>query len=352
MKATRCSVLTTAVIAVTTVVAPAADAKGAGGYAGPAQSFGAGVTGPPQTPAGASRFSTLTDDGKTTVVETDTHGGEVRASRTINGVWGLPAVTDKGEAGGLSADGGTLVLIHPPSGFPPRETEYLVLDAERLRVRERIAMDGFASYDAISPDGSLAYFVLYDDPVNPFEYAVRAYDLERDRLLPGEVVDPEEPDEQMAGQPVARATSPDGRWTYTAYAGGKEAFIHALDTQEATAVCVDLTQFTPQEAYRLEIGAADGTIRVLHRGELTATVDPETFEVTPVSEEAAPTDSGGFPWAPAAVAAVVMAVAAVALVGFARRRRRRAEEAELGEVFAAAETQEGPEAEREPEPVP
>ncbi len=59
MKATRCSVLTTAVIAVTTVVAPAADAKGAGGYAGPAHCLGAGVRGRPHPPAGASRFAKL-----------------------------------------------------------------------------------------------------------------------------------------------------------------------------------------------------------------------------------------------------------------------------------------------------
>ena len=45
----------------------------------------------------------------------------------------------------------------------------------------------------------------------------------------------------MRGQPLTRATSPDGRWAYTLYDGaGKEPFIHALDTSTRSARCIDL----------------------------------------------------------------------------------------------------------------
>jgi MYXO-CTERM domain-containing protein len=340
-----CALLTTGAL----IALAVPTASGAGGYAGPGQGFEGGVTGLPGGPASAVRYSALLGHRQATVVATEVDGGEIRESRSLGGPWTLPAVTIDGESGGLSADGRRLVLTQAPIPGRSLKTEFLVLDTDHFRVSHRITLDGLASFDAISPDGRLVYFVRYEEPANPFDYEVRAYDLERDRLLPGEIVDPEEPDEQMSGEPVARATSPDGRWVYTAYAGGEEAFIHALDTQEATAVCIDLTQFTPDEAYRLELGAAGGTIRVLRRGELEATVDPETFEVTPSPRSPAPANEDGSPWP------VVIAVAAVAagLLGLAALlRRRRADEAGLGEIFAGAEAQEAPEPEREPEPVP
>jgi hypothetical protein len=332
--------------------APPAAAKWLSGFSGPAVSYEGSVTGSPGGPASDVRFAAVPGRRETTIVTTDVDGGEIRETGRVDGVWGLPAVTLDGEPGGLSANGETLVLVRPPHPSRPDASEFLILDADHFRVRDRVELNKLASFDAISPDGRLVYFVLYDSPGNPFDYAVRAYDRKRGELLPGEIVDPEEPDEQMAGEPVARAASPDGRWTYTAYAGGEEAFIHALDTEGRTAVCIDLEQFTPDEAYRLEIGAATGTIRVFERGDLAATVDPQTFEVAPVTDEPASVagDEGvaATPYALAAAAFVVLAAGAILLV---RRRRRATEEAGLGEVFSAAGT-DGTAAEREAEPVP
>ena len=54
--------------------------------------------------------------------------------------------------------------------------------------------------------------------------------------LPTPIVDKSEPDERMAGLPITRQTTADGRWAYTLYDGaGKEPFVHALDTVNGEA---------------------------------------------------------------------------------------------------------------------
>jgi hypothetical protein len=45
----------------------------------------------------------------------------------------------------------------------------------------------------------------------------------------------------MAGTPLGRTTTPDGRWQLTAYAFGPSGpFVHALNLVDSTAVCLDL----------------------------------------------------------------------------------------------------------------
>jgi len=72
---------------------------------------------------------------------------------------------------------------------------------------------------ALSPDGATLYLIQYTSRRDPTRYEVRAYDLPRDRLRPGAIVDPREPDERMRGFPITRSTSRDGRWAYTLYDG-------------------------------------------------------------------------------------------------------------------------------------
>ncbi len=67
------------------------------------------------------------------------------------------------------------------------------------------------------------------------------YDIEHHTLIQKPVIDPREPDEAMRGQPVTRTMSPDGRWAYTLYDRSPDApFIHALDTRNLAAACIDL----------------------------------------------------------------------------------------------------------------
>ena len=144
-----------------------------------------------------------------------------------------------GVAGGLSTDAGTLVLSNFSNAFL-RKSDFLVLDGADLSTVDRIRLPGSFTFDAISPDGSMIYLIDLMNRRDPTDYRVRTYDVGAERLLRRPVVDPANPDEQMGGYPYARTTSPDGRWVYTAYSGGKEPFVHALDTVGRTAVCVDL----------------------------------------------------------------------------------------------------------------
>ena len=184
------------------------------------------------TDGAGSRYVTLRTGANTVVARTDVGTGKVRQSATLPGAVTTPAVAYDRTAGGLSADGRTLVLIRPRAGFPRTQTTFAVLNAPNLGVRKWITLRGDFSFDAISPDGKLIYLVRYLSRIDPTKYEVRAYDLETERLLAQPIVDPEEPDEQMGGHPLTRSTSPDGRWAYTLYrgSGGHEPFIHALDT--------------------------------------------------------------------------------------------------------------------------
>ena len=93
------------------------------------------------------------------------------------GRFSVPAVAHDGSAGGLSADGRTLVLIRPRRSFPRAATTFAVLDAERLRGRRLVRLRGDYSFDAISPDGRLMYLAEYVSRRNPNRYQLRAYDL-------------------------------------------------------------------------------------------------------------------------------------------------------------------------------
>jgi outer membrane protein assembly factor BamB len=70
-------------------------------------------------------------------------------------------------------------------------------------------------------------------------YLVRNYDLVRDKLMPGAVVDKLEGEWQMEGEPIARAVPATAPWVYTLYTKHEGPFVHALNT-EGFALCIDL----------------------------------------------------------------------------------------------------------------
>ena len=79
----------------------------------------------------------------------------------------------------------------------------------------------------------------------------------------------------MRGYPLTRVASPDGRWAYTLYdGGGKHPFVHALDTLEGRAVCIDLPAFAYQGANngRLSISSDGGLLTLVHRREPVAVI--------------------------------------------------------------------------------
>ena len=276
--------------------------------------------------SGPARYVTLPAKGHTVVARVRRDGGQILASRVLPGSFTIPAVAYDGSASGLSADGHVLVLIQPRAQFPRVRTTLAILDARLLRVRTILQLRGDFSFDAISPDASLLYFIEYVAPRDPTRYAVRAYDVASGRFLGKPIVDPNEEDPgEMRGYPLTRTVSPDGRWAYTLYDGaGKHPFIHALDTSEGRAVCID----TPSLAGRRDLDqlglgvSGDGSaLTVAHGTQPVALVNTQTFEVTDPSEPAPRADPGNSDaWRLIAPAAVVLLLSGGALFLILRRR--------------------------------
>jgi hypothetical protein len=306
----------------------------AGAFAGASAAEAAGPPLPSQesgragavAPGGTERLITRRAGYDTWISAVRRSDGRVMRSRQIGGRWSVPAVTLDNATTGLSGDGRTLVLARPTRAFPPASTRLAVVDAHRLVVRRLIALPGFFTVDAISPDGRWLYLIQYPGE-NVLDYRVRALDTRTGRLDLPDVVDPRNPGEQMGGLPMTRAVSRDGRWAYTLY-GGEESFIHALDTVGRTAACVDLDML-PAESdlsrVRLAISADAPRVEVRDSGNLVATVDARTFAVSEPGAPAAPrpdlaptTHDGGVPW-PALLIGGLAAVCAVAVL-IARRR--------------------------------
>ena len=273
---TRYAVLTLALLAILAPPAVAAGGPVAGSDAGPA---GVTVRGHP------SRYVALPARDGTVIERIDRRGGSVTAYRSLPRALVVPAVAYDGAATGLSADGTTLVLAAPRFMLGRRSSSFTVFDTGRLRRHGTIRLRGDFTLDAISPDGGMLYLIEAQSRRDETRYAVRAYDVEAGRLLPEPVVDPADADEPMRGLPIARASSPDGRWAYTLYddSGGDHPFIHALDTETATAKCVDLDELAGRDDYpsfTLRVGPS-GTIEVRHveRSEPMLVVDPASFAV-------------------------------------------------------------------------
>jgi hypothetical protein len=204
----------------------------------------------------------------------------VVASSTFDGVYGIPAVTSVGAAGGLSHDGRLLVLVEPPDYRSLRaRSSFLVVSTAGLRLRSKLVLQGDFGYDALSPDARTMYLIQRVS-ASPVRYAVRAYDLRAKRLLPGAIVDKREPDEEMTGYAASRATSTRGTWVYTLYmrpAG--EPFVHALNAAKGTAFCIDLPAMGDIWEARLRLANGERRLDVVRRGRTIARVDTRTMRV-------------------------------------------------------------------------
>jgi hypothetical protein len=298
---------------VAALAAPAA-AEAAGGPVPPVQS-GAGVS----APGGNLNYVAVRVGHDTLLQRIRRADGFVERSRRIVGSFGIPGAAYDGTATGLSANERTLVLA--AMGRPSARTRLLVLDARPLRPRSQVVLPGYFTVDAISPSGRWLYLIHYRSVGNN-DYEVRAYDLERGRLMTEPIVDPREPDEKMQGFPITRTASPDGRWAYTLYANPDGApFIHALDTEGRTAACIDLDDVTLEDASDARLVLAGGTLRVDGTAGPLALVDNHTFAVrrpsAPAPRVSSSGDGGGVPWFVAFAALVPLAGLAIV----ARRRR-------------------------------
>ena len=148
----------------------------------------------------------------------------------------------------------------------------------------------------------------------------------------------------MAGFPITRQTTADGRWAYTLYDGaGKEPFVHALDTVNGEAHCIDLELLAGrQDLYGLRLGLGPGGsgLAVLDGAEkLTAidTSDSSRSSAKTVAPDAAEMSSGSG-WRLLVLSAVgAFLVAGTAFVLWRRRRGRSSDAVDrLGAVVPAS----------------
>jgi len=190
--------------------------------------------------------------GTNTVLEVvKRRGGRVLRYSFLPGNYGVPVVAFDGTTSGLSHDGRTLVLGDVASSPQLRKTSsFAVVDVHRLRLRHIVRLRGDFTFDALSPSARMLYLIEHVSAEDTISYRVRAYDLGARRLLPQVLVDKTSWESVMRGYPYSRAVTADGRWVYTLYSGGQHPFVHALDTQHAHAVCVDL----PKSWNKLNVG--------------------------------------------------------------------------------------------------
>ncbi|MFL5954064.1 MAG: hypothetical protein ACJ76I_08150 [Gaiellaceae bacterium] len=227
------------------------------------------------------RYTATRTAGSTTVRAI--RGGQVLATTTVEGSFGIPAVTSNGLAGGLSPDGSLLVLAEPPTYQGLRSTSKLaVLATKPLALRNTVALPGEFGFDALSPDGRTLYLIEHKSTSNLIAYRVRAYDLRAERLLSRVIVAKGET-ATMSGYPVARATPKNGTWVYTLYTRQSGAtFVHALNTPQRFAVCIDLPwkpAGTNAWQGRLVLSSSSHTLVVQANGRAVAKIDTRTFRV-------------------------------------------------------------------------
>ena len=149
-------------------------------------------------------YAAFGSGGDTIVKRLTGAGGQSGAALRVSGHYGIPGVDYSGSMTGLSANGRTLVLAEVSSSGVPRTTRLLVLDTPRLAVRTRLALPGWSTVDAISPDGRWLYLIHYLSS-DVTRYEVRAYDLVDHLLLAKPVVDPQVPAARAPHQDVLRA---------------------------------------------------------------------------------------------------------------------------------------------------
>jgi hypothetical protein len=260
------------------VCATAWAATAASGDGGPAPGISYGWEGVAAR-SGKIRYVTFPGAQNSVLAVVRVRGGRAVRFRWIRGAYGVPLVAYDGTTGGLSHDGRTLVLASEVRQLGPGAvSRFVVLGTRKLKIRATVRLRGLFSYDALSPEGSTLYLIEHLPSQNYARYSVRAYDLRARRLVAGAIVDRREPDERMTGQPITRLNSADGRWAYTLYRNDAgKPFVHALDTVDREAVCLDLPWRGSQDrlwSLRLET-TRDGSklLLVTRKGRTVMTVN-------------------------------------------------------------------------------
>ncbi len=202
-----------------------------------------------------ARVVTATPDGTATivrdvVVQPGLGGPELR----VPGNWQLPTIGLDPVPAGRSLDGSTIALVERAydgaSPDSPVVSRFAIVEHalgnkvqtagdSPLRLARIIELPGAFEYDALSPDGRILYVVQHLDERSGGRYQVRAIDVPTGVMRDAVIVDKGNPDETMAGSPIAQIRQASGL-VLTLYDGPEHPFIHALMSTEAWAICIDL----------------------------------------------------------------------------------------------------------------
>jgi hypothetical protein len=170
------------------------------------------------------------------------HGFDGR-EQSVAGAWRLPTVGLDPVPVGTSANGSTIVLVEAEGAdgtATARTTSRFSILGRALEATPRtVELVGSFEFDALSPDGSLLYVVEHLPGPPDGHYQVRVVETATGFLRPDVIVDKRNLDEAMAGWPVAQARRSDGM-VFTLYRGAEHPFIHALNSIEGWALCIDL----------------------------------------------------------------------------------------------------------------
>ena len=198
---------------------------------------------------------------------------------TIHGAYGIPTLITTETPLGLFRDGSRAVL--QSLGIQKRSS-FVVVRLADLQVEQTIDLGGSWAFDALSPNGRTLYLIQHTS--DDFQhYVVRAYDLDKRRLLPGRIADKAQASWVMQGWPASRAVTANGRWVYTLYSNpGGFPFVHALDTMKGVAHCVGFAWHGSQNGltgYRLRV-QGDRLLVLQPSGAVYRAIDRTTWAVS------------------------------------------------------------------------
>jgi hypothetical protein len=176
----------------------------------------------------------------TTLVDTDPQTGATVATLQLGRAYRLPDAGAGGLPGGLSANGGWLVVESYDAAVNdlPTATHLVLIQTPALKVARRIDLDGFFNFDAVSNDGNRLYLI---ELLHGNQYYVRLYDVGGAALDPNHVIDKSDGAAAMSGLRLAGVGSRAGAWLFSMYVRDRaNPFIHALNLETPFALCLDL----------------------------------------------------------------------------------------------------------------
>lgn len=196
-------------------------------------------TGVPTTDDWGSLITTELKPGSTIVRDVRVQPGLPSDGAAVDGSWRLPTIGPDPVPVGLALGGSTIVLVENVEPGTGGRTRFAILERGFTTKPRIIELAGRFDYDALSPDGSVLYVVEHLDTDAGGRYQVRAVELPKGTLRDGAIVDKRNIDEVMAGYPLAQVRRADGG-VLTLYRGTEHPFIHALNSVDGWALCIDL----------------------------------------------------------------------------------------------------------------